>query len=61
MREKILEKIRQLAKSYGNQPPGERTFERETGIRESEWRGKHWARWSDAVEEAGFNPGKIFI
>jgi hypothetical protein len=34
---------------------GQRRFETETGIKQHEWRGKYWARWGDALAEAGFS------
>ena len=27
-------------------------FEKETGIKETDWYGKYWARWGDTFEEA---------
>jgi hypothetical protein len=33
-------------------------FFRETGIKESDWKGKYWARWNDAVVEAGLEPNQ---
>lgn len=37
---------------------GRLRFFRETGIKESDWKGKFWARWNDAVREAGLEPNK---
>lgn len=58
-RDEILESIRRIAAQNGGIAPGKQRFERETGIRESEWSGRFWARWSDAVQEAGLSVNKL--
>lgn len=56
MREHIIREIKRLAASSDGQPPGATAFESATGIISSKWRGKYWARWGDALTEAGFQP-----
>ena len=34
-------------------------FEAVTGIRYADWYGVHWARWNDAVREAGCEPNQM--
>jgi hypothetical protein len=55
----ILEEIKRTAKANGGNPLGRERFYRETGINESDWLGKHWARWSDAVRESGLEPNRM--
>jgi hypothetical protein len=50
----IIDEIKRTAKANGGEPLGVRRFLTETGIKESDWKGRFWIRWSDAVREAGF-------
>lgn len=59
MRDRIISEIRRLALANGDKPPGRQVFEAETGIRYAEWYGIYWARWGDALAEAGFSPNAI--
>lgn len=58
MKEKqfILDEIRRTAALNHGEPVGVRRFATETGIAEHEWRGTYWAKWGDALQEAGFAP-----
>ena len=52
----IIAEIERTAKENGGKPLGTARFHAETGIKSSDWLGKFWARWGDAVIEAGFEP-----
>jgi hypothetical protein len=55
----ILSEIRRTAQANGGVPLGRERFARETGIKYHDWIGKVWARWGDALREAGFEPNKL--
>lgn len=55
-RMRIIGEIRRIAAENGGTPPGIKRFATLTGIQRSQWQGKIWARWSEAVKEAGFVP-----
>jgi len=48
-----------LRRKNGNRPLGVQRFAAETGIRESDWHGKLWAKWGDAMREAGFEANTL--
>ena len=60
-RQYILSEIRRTAIKNGGLPLGRSKFRTETGIKDSDWSGKIWARWSDAVREAGFEPNQMQV
>lgn len=55
----ILEEIKRTARENGGVPLGRVRFADETGIRVRDWSGLHWARWADAVREAGFSANQL--
>lgn len=55
----ILAAIQRCAEENGGVPVGRERFAALTGITESQWSGRHWLRWSDAVAEAGYRPGTL--
>jgi hypothetical protein len=58
-KEHILSEIRRTATANNGVALGWRRFEEETGIRYYDWYGQHWAKWSDAVREAGVEPSQM--
>ena len=58
-KEYVLKEIDRTAKENNGIPLGKRKFEKETGIRYSDWWGKYWSRWNDALAEAGYPPNKM--
>ncbi len=57
-REHIIDEIKRVAAENGGKSPGRKLFENTTGIREGEWFGVFWPRWSDALAAAGLKPNK---
>jgi hypothetical protein len=55
----ILAEIRRCAEENGGAALGRERFYAETGIRESDWSGKYWIRWNEALEDAGVAANRL--
>jgi len=58
-KDEILSEIRRTAIANGGTPFGQARFLAATGIKQADWIGRYWVRWSDAVQEAGFAPNQL--
>lgn len=59
-RDVILDAIRETAASNNGKPVGRERFEQLTGITEYDV-GRYWARWGDAVREAGLQANTLNV
>jgi hypothetical protein len=55
----IIKEIIRTAEENNGKPLGGEKFESVTGIKYWDWCGKYWARWSDALIEAGYEPNTL--
>lgn len=60
-KETILAAIDRTARSNGGRALGRDAFQRETGIRESDWLGRYWTKWSDVLVEAGYEANSMTV
>jgi len=58
-KQQILDEIKRTAEINRGTALGRERFFQETGIKEADWFGKYWVRWSEAVQEAGLTPNKL--
>lgn len=58
-KEEIIREIQRTANENGGIPLGREKFHIVTNVKPSDWYGKIWAKWNDAVEEAGFEPNQM--
>lgn len=56
-RQHIIDEINRTA--VDGRALGRMRFEAETGIKEADWSGRYWARWSEAVEAAGLPANEL--
>lgn len=57
-KEFILSEVKRVGIVNG-QSLGYQRFSKETGIQKSDWYGRYWIRWSDALKEAGLSANEF--
>ena len=55
----IINEIIRTAKENGGIPLGSGKFKNSTGIKNTDWCGKYWTNWGEALIEAGYEPNKL--
>lgn len=58
-KQEILEEIQRTARNNKGKALGQERFEKETGIKRSDWYPYHWLRWNDAIREANLVPNQL--
>ena len=58
-KQEIIEEIKRTTNLNKGKALGRERFEKETGIKMSDWYPFHWLRWGDAIQEAGFVPNQL--
>lgn len=58
-RDHIIREVQRTATENGGKPLGRLSFLTQTGIKESDWRGRYWARWNDVLRDAGYGPNSL--
>lgn len=59
IKQRIISEIKRTALENGGRPLGREKFEKLTDIKISEWHGKYWREWGDALEECGFERNRL--
>lgn len=54
----IIDLISKMTRENGK-PPGQNSFERQTGIKRSDWFPHFWLRWGDALADVGLAPNSF--
>jgi hypothetical protein len=58
-RDFIISEIQRTAEANNGKALGKQRFYQETGLKESDWYGKYWTKWSEAVADAGYESNKL--
>ena len=58
-KEEIIHFIQQSANENSGVPLGKKLFHDKFPVKISDWYGKIWTKWSDAIQEAGYTPKKF--
>lgn len=59
-KDEILAEIRHYGELHGGKIPGRDKFAELSGLGKAEY-ARYWARWGDAVREAGYEPNKLYV
>ncbi len=55
----IIAEIQRTSRENDGVAPGKKRFQSLTGIAESDWYGRYWTRWSEALQEAGLQANQL--